>query len=78
MAEGIQPSDALRRSFVYRQLTAAGASFADVVELSSFHVGSPSSLVSSPKSAIGTSAKRRPRRPPWGLQRSLYRARSSS
>jgi sarcosine oxidase subunit gamma len=29
MAEGIQPSDALRRSFVYRQLTAAGASFAE-------------------------------------------------
>jgi sarcosine oxidase subunit gamma len=29
MSEGIQPSDALRRSFVYRQLTAAGASFAE-------------------------------------------------
>ena len=29
MAEGIQPSDALLRSFVYRQLTAAGASFAE-------------------------------------------------
>jgi sarcosine oxidase subunit gamma len=29
MAEGIQPIDAVRRSFVYRRLTAAGASFAE-------------------------------------------------